>query len=48
MSDSGDKRVRASAVITVHKYEPAAYDERAAAGADQDPRAGELQRGHRG
>ena len=29
MSDSGDKRARASAVITVHKYEPSAYDEQA-------------------
>ena len=27
MSDSGDNRARASAVITVHKYEPSAYDE---------------------
>jgi hypothetical protein len=27
MSDSGDKRTRASAVITVHRYEPSAYDE---------------------
>lgn len=27
MSNSGGKRTRASAVITVHKYEPSAYDE---------------------
>src|SRR6266487_4092664 len=27
MSDSGEKRTRASAVITVHKYDPSAYDE---------------------
>lgn len=27
MSDSGDMRTRASAVITVHKYDPSAYDE---------------------
>jgi hypothetical protein len=27
MSDSGDQRTRANAVITVHKYEPSAYDE---------------------
>ena len=27
MSDSIDKRTRASAVITVHKYEPSVYDE---------------------
>jgi Protein of unknown function (DUF3224) len=27
MSDSGDNRARASGVITVHKYEPSAYDE---------------------
>jgi hypothetical protein len=27
MSDSGGNRDRASAVITVHKYEPSAYDE---------------------
>ena len=27
MSDSGDKRTRASAVITVHQYDPSAYDE---------------------
>lgn len=27
MSDSGNNRARASAVITVHKYEPSAYDE---------------------
>ena len=27
MSNSGSKRTRASAVITVHKYEPLAYDE---------------------
>ena len=26
MSDSSDKRTRAEAVITVHKYEPSAYD----------------------
>jgi hypothetical protein len=27
MSDSGENRTRASAVITVHKYDPSAYDE---------------------
>jgi Protein of unknown function (DUF3224) len=27
MSDSGGKRARANAVITVHKYEPSVYDE---------------------
>ena len=29
MSDTGGQRARASAVITVHKYEPSAYDEAA-------------------
>ena len=30
MSDPGDRKTRADAVITVHKYEPSAYDEPAA------------------